>query len=108
MEHKQTLDLTEAQLKIVENLLTQLLPGATAWAYGSRVKGTARRNSDLDLVVFTNQNLRAKVAQLQECFDDSDLPFPVDLHVWDEIPLDFQRQIDLQKLPLLLKTNEEA
>lgn len=100
MHAKPKLDLTEAQLQIVGKLLTQHLPGATAWAYGSRVKGTARRNSDLDLVVFAHQNLRANVAQLQESFEESDLPFPVDLHIWDEIPLDFQSQISAAKIDL--------
>ena len=93
MSQNGPIDLTEGQLAIVRDLLNRYLPGATAWAYGSRVKGTARRTSDLDLVVFVDETSRSRVADLKDAFDESDLPFPVDLHVWDEIPIEFQEQI---------------
>lgn len=48
-----TIDLTSAQHKAVRSLLNTYLPNTLVWAYGSRVKLTARPSSDLDLVAFT-------------------------------------------------------
>jgi predicted nucleotidyltransferase len=94
------IDLTDAQLRSVLDLIGQHLPGVTVWAYGSRVKGTARRTSDLDLVVFVDEDSRSLVSGLKESFDESDLTFPVDLHIWDEIPTSFQKEISAHKLDL--------
>ena len=48
------IDITAEQRKTVLALLARHLPNTTAWVYGSRVKWTARPESDLDLVVFAN------------------------------------------------------
>jgi type I restriction enzyme S subunit len=80
------LDITTAQRKILLALLRQFIPGAVVWAYGSRVKWTARPNSDLDLVVFTTPAQKPLVSELKDALAESDLPFPVDIHIWDEIP----------------------
>lgn len=75
-------------------LLCQFIPGVAVWAYGSRVKGTARANSDLDLVVFTSPAQRPLVSELRDALAESNIPFMVDLHVWDEIPEHFRRTIE--------------
>lgn len=59
---------------------------AAVWAYGSRVRHTARPHPDLDPVVFTSPAQRWSVGELKEALSESDLPFAVDLHVWDEVP----------------------
>jgi uncharacterized protein len=48
------------------------------FAYGSRVKGTARKLSDLDLCYQDNLS-DALVFQIEEEFKESDLPFLVEL-----------------------------
>jgi predicted nucleotidyltransferase len=95
------IDLTDAQLETVCRLINLHLPGLAVWAYGSRMKGTARRNSDLDLVVFVDQASRAKISDLKESFEESNLPFEVDLHGWEELPREFRDQISAEKLDLL-------
>ena len=47
-----SIDITPEQREALLALLHRHLPGVTVRAYGSRVKGTAGPNSDLDLVVF--------------------------------------------------------
>jgi predicted nucleotidyltransferase len=47
------IDITTGQKETLLAFLRQFIPAVAVWAYGSRVKGTARPNSDLDLVVFT-------------------------------------------------------
>lgn len=83
------IDINERQREILLSLLHRYLPGVVVWAYGSRVRFTARPNSDLDLVVFTRPEQRRIVAALNDQLAESDLPFLVDLHVWDEVPEKF-------------------
>lgn len=87
------LDITDAQRGILRDLLDEYLSGITVWAYGSRVKGTARPASDLDLVVFASPDKWASVSALREAFEESNLPFRVDLFVWDDVPVEFQDEI---------------
>ena len=83
------IDITEAQRTVLTEILRRHIPHADVWAYGSRVKFTARPNSDLDLVVFTMPEEHGVVAELNDELVNSDLPFLVDLHVWDEVPRKF-------------------
>lgn len=61
-------------------------------AFGSRAKGTARKFSDLDLV-FVSEIDRRELAKLRNAFEDSDLPYKVDLAVWTELDPTFQKHI---------------
>ena len=87
------IDITTAQRKTLLTLLRQFIPGVLVWAYGSRAKWTARPNSDLDLVAFTTPVQNPRVSELKEALAESNLPFPVDVHVWDEVPERFHKII---------------
>ena len=67
------------------------MPNAEVWAFGSRVSGVARDHSDLDLVVIDEQQLPQKqYYQLQEAFQESELPIRVDVLGWHRIAPEFQ------------------
>jgi len=68
--------------------------------YGSQVKGTTSSYSDLDLVAFTCSSQQSAVFDLKEAFEESNLPFRVDLFSWDEIPGQFQKNIKKDKMLL--------
>ena len=95
------LDMEERHREIVEALLRKHLPGVEAWAYGSRIKGTARPASDLDMVVFAAPEQARAVSALRESFEESNLPFRVDLFVWNEVPESFREQIKREHLVLV-------
>ena len=98
------IDITTAERKIVLDLLDRHLPSTTAWVYGSRVKWTSRPQSDLDLVVFPTRAQRERVGDLREAFEESDLPFRVDLFVWDDVPASFRTRIQAEHVPLIHPT----
>lgn len=101
--------ITAEQRKALDALLCRFLPGVAVWAYGSRVKGSARPNSDLDLVAFTAPGQRSSVSELNEALaESSDIPFLVDLHVWDEIPERFRRNIENEHAVLTTGEGAEA
>ena len=92
------IDITKEQRKIIIELLRRFLPDAEVWAYGSRVKWTARTNSDLDLVAFASAEEHRNVSDLKDALSESDLPFLVDLHVWDDVPEKFRRNIEKEHI----------
>ena len=100
MGMKPAIDITAEQRRTVLTLLNRYLPDTTAWAYGSRVKWTSRPESDLDLVVFARPEQGARVAELREAFEESDLPFRVDLFVWDEVQENSKRRIKAERAEL--------
>ncbi len=95
------IDLTEAQRKTIVALLRRYLPNTEAWAYGSRVKFTSNPKSDLDIVVFAKPQQFLQVSDLRDAFEESDLPFRVDLFVWDEVPEEFHKNIAAERVVLV-------
>lgn len=96
-----SIDITAEERKTVLALLAGYVPNTTAWVYGSRVKWTARPESDLDLVVFATPAQAGRVADLREAFEESNLPFRVDLFVWDDVPEQFRKQIEAEHVVLV-------
>ena len=90
------IDIDEDDRKLVLSLLKQYLPNVAVWAYGSRVKWTARPQSDLDLVAFASGEQREAVFNLREALEESRLPFPVDLFIWNELPELFRKRIEAE------------
>jgi len=88
------LDLEPRELATVRAILARHVPNCTVCAFGSRVRGTARRTSDLDLAIMTERPLDAgRMADLREAFSESDLPFLVDLVDWAATGEGFRRII---------------
>ena len=101
------IDITADQRKTLLALLKRHLPNTTAWVYGSRVKWTSRLQSDLDLVVFTTPEQNRRVSDLREAFEESNLPFRVDLFVWDTVPEQFRKQIEAEHV-VIVKREERG
>ena len=76
-----TIDIRPQDLKIVRDILRAQLPeNARVLVFGSRATGRTRRASDLDLAVDCGRPLtRAESGALDEAFDESDLPYRVDV-----------------------------
>ena len=103
------LDITPAQHRELLQLLQQFLPQVRVWTFGSRVKACARPYSDLDLVLFAKPEQKSQVFALQEALEESNLPFKVDLLIWDEIPDNFKTNIQNQFISLVSETgNSQA
>ena len=102
------IDITADQRKTLLALLKRHLPNTTAWVYGSRVKWTARPQSNLDLVIFTKPEQDRRVSDLREAFEESNLPFRVDLFIWDAVPEQFQKQIEAEHVVLVEKEEQDV
>ena len=85
--------ISSVQRQILLALLNQYLPGILVWAFGSRVKGNFRADSDLDLVVFSKVSQSSAVSAFREALDESALPFSVDVLIWDDVEQAFRERI---------------
>jgi uncharacterized protein len=67
---------------------------AKVWAFGSRAKGTAKPYSDLDLVIDLGEIATLSLlAKLANDFEETTLPFKVDIVDWQSISEPFQNNI---------------
>lgn len=77
------LDLNEVHRIILCSILKKYLNGREVLAFGSRVDGTAKPYSDLDLVIMGKEPLSNEITgNLKGALDESDLPFQVDILDW--------------------------
>ncbi len=89
------LDIKPADLKAVQAILRRYISDREVRAFGSRLSGTAKPFSDLDLAVMGNEPLPASIlADLKDAFSESDLPFKVDIVDWAETRENFRRIIE--------------
>ncbi len=93
IDHIRDIDLSDEEYREVMALVERYIPWVEVWVYGSRVKHTAKPYSDLDMVAFASGESVCAVADLREAFEDSYLPFRVDLFIWKEIPEEFKEVI---------------
>ena len=89
------LDLKTHELETVRNILNRFVPEAEIIVFGSRIHGTAKPWSDLDLAIKAESALDWKVLEeIKEAFQESELPFRVDVLDWNEITPAFRRAIE--------------
>jgi predicted nucleotidyltransferase len=86
--------LSAEHLRIVLQEIERHIPTATVWAFGSRVKGSHRPQSDLDLAILCDKDTaRANLPQFNEALDESDLPFRVQTLDFHRLPQNMQDNI---------------
>jgi predicted nucleotidyltransferase len=97
------IDLLPEHRALVSGILAEHLPlSVQVWVFGSRATGRARRYSDLDLAIDAGRPLTLdETALLREAFEDSDLPYRVDIVDWQTIGERFRRLIAAERVPLL-------
>lgn len=94
MVDKPPIDIRLDLWAIVRDILCKHVPDYEVWAFGSRVKGTAKPYSDLDLAIISDRRLSLDItAGLSEAFSESDLPWRVDVLDWAATSEAFQKII---------------
>ena len=101
------IDISPKDLDSVQAILRKYVPEYEVRAFGSRVRWTAQKTSDLDLAIMTHAPLTAmRMADLKEAFSESDLPFKVDVLDWAATKDSF-RQIIRQDYVVIQRENGE-
>ena len=103
-------DIRPDHLEIVQDILRERLPaGFRVWVFGSRAKWTATGASDLDLAVEGPGKLDYKAAAgLEIAFEESALPYNVDVVDLNAASPEFKRIVEEQRVPMpVASTNGE-
>ena len=85
-------DVTPQQLEEVRAILAKHVAGLEVRAFGSRVTGKTRHMSDLDLAIVGLVPVDSRqLGLLREAFEESYLPFRVDVLDWNAISEEFRQ-----------------
>lgn len=96
------IDLDERYLSLIRELLVRHVAGYEVRIFGSRVRGTARKYSDIDLVILGKQAVpEHAMSELRDAFSESDLPYRVDVLDWHVISPEFRAAIEQQGFEVL-------
>ncbi len=89
------IDVLPEHLQIVLDVLAEYAPECEARVFGSRYSGKAKKYSDLDLILAAKEKLDwRKLARIQEAFQESALPYRVDVLDWNALSPSFQKAIE--------------
>lgn len=98
---ERVLAVSADHLRIVCDILQRLIPHCQVWAFGSRVTGTHKDYSDLDLTIIADAPLDiTTIANVSDAFSQSDLPYKVDLVEWATTSKSFRNIIQQNKIIL--------
>ena len=88
-----TIQLTPQEAKIIGEILQTHLPEREVWVFGSRIGEKPKPYSDLDLLVRGEPLPARMLAALKDAFEESNLPFQVDIVEWATTSESFRRII---------------
>ena len=89
------IDLAPKHLEEVRSLLSQHVPEYEVRVFGSRINGTAKSYSDLDIVLVGPTKIeQSRLNRLEEAFEYSELPFRVEVLDWHAISDSFRQVIN--------------
>jgi len=96
------IDLDTATREKVELVLGRFLPGTEVRLVGSRARSGAKRQADIDLLVMRSKPLSPRErALLNTAFEESDIPFRVDVLEWECLTPSFRQHLTEGGAPVL-------
>ena len=95
-------DIRPDHLEIVQGILREHLPvGVKVWVFGSRANWTTKDSSDLDIALEGESKLSHKMlGALKDAFEDSTLPYTVDVVDLNAVGHAFKQIVKEQRTPL--------
>lgn len=89
------MNITAQELKTIKKILKKHIPSsAEFYIFGSRADNSARANSDLDLLIKDKIQIPGHIMEyLKEEFEESNIPFKVDVIDSHRISEDFRKKI---------------
>lgn len=92
--------ITEKEQKIIEHILDKYRKNYAFFYYGSRVKGTYEKTSDLDVLIKGKAEMPLAILQeIKEEFDKSDLPYIVNFSDYYKLDSSFYERIKPDLIP---------
>jgi predicted nucleotidyltransferase len=96
--------ITEQEQQIIIDILNKYSDKYSFYYYGSRVKGTFEKNSDLDILIKGNEEMPLiLLGEIKEAFDNSKLPYVVNFSDYYSLDKDFYNRIEKDLLSFDMK-----
>ncbi|MDR1327221.1 MAG: nucleotidyltransferase domain-containing protein [Heliobacteriaceae bacterium] len=87
--------VSDDELKIIIEIIKTYASDCDVLVFGSRYRGTHKNYSDLDLAFNCNKTMSInRIAELKEAFEESDLPYRVDVLDYNTVSDEFRKIID--------------
>jgi uncharacterized protein len=91
------IELASRYVQQVWRIAQNHVPYCNVYIFGSYARGTACLNSDVDLAILGREPLGIeKMLRLKEAYENSDLPFLVDVVDWSEANPRFKAMVESQ------------
>ena len=88
------IDLTPQHISLLREILLSHIPDTQVLVFGSRVQGTARPFSDIDLALNTEHPIEPNILEsLKDALSLSDLPFLVDIVELCRVTPEFRERV---------------
>jgi len=96
-----TLQIPSRDLSLLRSALAQMpfMRARKVWVFGSRARGDARANSDLDLLLDEGLGL-GELGELREALEQSDISLKIDLVRMEDLSTDYRARIESDKILL--------
>ena len=101
------IDIRADHLRIVHDVLRRHLPDSVkVWVFGSRATWATKDSSDLDLALEGDGEIPVRsITALESAFEDSDLPYTVDVVDTRRIAARFRKIVTTQRVPLPMSSS---
>jgi type I restriction enzyme S subunit len=85
------INVKDNELRIIKDIIGEYAADCKVYAFGSRVKNTQKRFSDLDLFFDAEKKMGfLRIQKIKEAFQESDLPYRVDVVDYNDISEKFR------------------
>ena len=91
--------IEDKDLKILVDILSNYCPNCEVYVYGSRINNKAHEGSDLDIVI-KNFPSDKYLFELREKISESNIPFLVDINIYETLPQSFKAEIDKNNIKI--------
>lgn len=87
--------IKDEHIRMIKGIVALIRPDAKAYAFGSRVHGTAQTSSDLDIVLKADTPIpMTDILNIKELLKASPLLFSVDIMDWSALGQGFRKAIE--------------
>ena len=87
--------VSSEEFEIIIKILNAHIKKGKVYAFGSRYKNNNRKFSDFDIAIYTGEKLSFEFLNiLKDAFEESDLPYRVDIIDYNNISDKFKKIVD--------------
>ena len=94
MNNRFTVDLPSEYIDLLKSEIQNLLPNSRVVVFGSRVRGNAKKYSDVDLAIIDVNKIPIKTLHKIKANIDPQIDYLLDIVDYDSLSKDFQVIID--------------